>query len=522
MEFRQFCCNRLGKSYRHVGDRVSGISGDLLSVETDRRVPVGRGICSFDGDKYTLYQDSDHRIIEHTFRHGGGVCGADFFCGDRRAAHHANADEDVEADRTHTGIVLVRIGFLFILRFDLARGSGTVRIGGRNGYCHFRGSRGYLHTAVEKGEQNVSTFLRLDKLSVGYDGKTLIHDIELDLKKGQILSLIGPNGSGKSTILKSITKHLSLIAGTVYLDEKDFHKISCRESARKLAVVLTERIHPELMTCRDVVETGRYPYTNSFGKMTPEDDRIVEESLCRVHAQEIASQPFNACSDGQKQRILLARAICQQPQVIVLDEPTSFLDIRYKLELLNTLREMAEDGVTIILSLHEIDLAAKISDYVLCIKGDTIFRSGTPEEIFSREIIEELYDLNSHCYDTDFGSAELARPCGEPKVFVVHNPGDIGMYRALQKRGIAFSAGILWENDADKHVADALAYHTVSERAFKPVSEATYAEAVKEMLSCGRVLVRKTPEGVWNEANRRLLARAKEESVPIFTQTEQL
>ena len=180
-------------------------------------------------------------------------------------------------------------------------------------------------------------------LAVGYNGSILIHDINIQIEKGKILTLIGPNGAGKSTVLKTITKHLASIKGTVSINRNEISQWTPREMAKQVAVVLTDRIRPELMTCAEVVAMGRYPYTNMLGRLTPEDRRIVEESLGRVHALDLAEQDFATLSDGQRQRILLARAICQEPEIIVLDEPTAYLDIRHKIELLDILREMAQE-----------------------------------------------------------------------------------------------------------------------------------------------------------------------------------
>ena len=216
-------------------------------------------------------------------------------------------------------------------------------------------------------------------LSVGYGGKPLIHDVEIRLRRGEILTLIGPNGAGKSTILKTITRHLTPIAGTVYIEGTDASALRAGDMARQLSVVLTERIRPEMMTCYDVVATGRYPYTGRFGALSRRDREIIGQCLDRVHAQDIAQQEFTRVSDGQRQRILLARALCQEPEIIVLDEPTSFLDIRHKIELLNILLEMSrEKHIAVILSLHEIDLAEKIADQVMCVKGGPRWRSRRP------------------------------------------------------------------------------------------------------------------------------------------------
>lgn len=235
-------------------------------------------------------------------------------------------------------------------------------------------------------------YVYTDHMSVGYGGKALIEDINLHIHKGEIMTLIGPNGAGKSTILKSIIKQLSLVGGTVYLDGRAMAGMKDSEVARRLSVLMTERIHPELMTCEDVVATGRYPYTGRLGILSAEDRRIVRESLALVHGEALADRDFSAISDGQRQRILLARALCQEPEVIVLDEPTSFLDIRHKLELLGILKDMVRQRqLAVVMSLHELDLAQKVSDYVVCIHNNAVDRCGPPEEIFTAQYIMELY-----------------------------------------------------------------------------------------------------------------------------------
>lgn len=198
-------------------------------------------------------------------------------------------------------------------------------------------------------------------LTVGYHGVPLIKEVELRLKRGEILTLIGPNGAGKTTILRSIIRQLEPLGGVAYLDGQDVQKMSGRELARKLSVVLTNRVHPEMMTCKDVVATGRYPYTGKFGVLSKEDHQIVEESMRLVHIQELGPRDFSRISDGQKQRVMLARALCQEPELIVLDEPTSFLDIRYKLEFLSILQNLSRTkNLSVLMSLHELDLAGRI------------------------------------------------------------------------------------------------------------------------------------------------------------------
>ena len=253
----------------------------------------------------------------------------------------------------------------------------------------------------------MSGFLETEKLSVGYDGKPLIQDVCLQVQRGKIVTLIGPNGSGKSTILKTIVGQLSKISGTVLLEGAPMERCGQKEIAKRMAILMTERIHPELMTCYDVVSTGRYPYTGALGLLGKEDKRIVEESLELVHGRDMADRPFDAISDGQRQRILLARALCQTPEIIVLDEPTSYLDIRYKLELLTILKTMVrEKNLAVLMSLHELDLAQRVSDTVVCVSGDRIDRMGPPEEIFSNDYISRLYHMEPGKYDPCFDTLE--------------------------------------------------------------------------------------------------------------------
>ena len=362
-------------------------------------------------------------------------------------------------------------------------------------------------------------YFHTQDLSVGYDGRALIHDINIQMEKGKILTLIGPNGAGKSTILKSITRHLAKICGQVYIDRQEIYAWSARELAKRVAVVLTDRIHPELMTCGEVVAMGRYPYTNALGHLTARDREIVAQAMERVHALDLAEQDFTTLSDGQRQRIMLARALCQEPEVLILDEPTAYLDIRHKIELLDILREMAhERGITVIMSLHEIDLATKISDYLLCVKGDTIEAFGPPEDILAEGVIERLYDIQRGSYNLLFGSVELAKPRGEPQVFVVGGGGQgVACYRALQKRQLPFAAGILFDNDVDCQVARELSDHVVTAPAFEPMTEEHYRRAADLLLRCASVIDAGTPVGTLNRMNGRLLALAREKEMPLYS-----
>ena len=353
--------------------------------------------------------------------------------------------------------------------------------------------------------------LDVSSLTVGYNGKPLISDINFSLNKGEILTLIGPNGSGKTTILKSIAKQLSLIAGTVYIDGGDVKKLSGKETAKKMAVVLTEKVNTELTTCFELASAGRYPYTGTLGLLSDKDKKAVYDALERVNALDIADKYVTEISDGQRQRVLLARALCQDPEIIVLDEPTAFLDIRHKTELLGILSNMAKNnGITVVMSLHEIDLAERISDKIVCVKGERITLYGTPAEIFTNENISFLYDIRPGAFNALLGTVELGAPKGEIRCFVIGGNGSgIPFYRFLQRKNVPFAAGILAKNDIDLAVALPLAKKVITSEAFMPISENEKNEAEKIINGVGTVIDCGCAHGEYDRANARLLEYAE-------------
>ena len=368
---------------------------------------------------------------------------------------------------------------------------------------------------VKIEERKESACLMTEHLDVGYQNQALIRDIVLTLKQGKILTLIGPNGVGKSTILKSITRQLALVSGCVYLEGKAMQEYGGQEFARKVAVVMTGRLQSEWMSCYEVVATGRYPYTGRMGILGKEDKEKVEQALALVQAQDLAKQDFTRISDGQRQRIMLARAICQEPEIIVLDEPTSYLDIRHKLELMTLLKDMVvHKQVAVMMSLHELDLAQRISDYVMCVRDNHIDCYGTPEEVFTQDYMEKLYGMTKGSYNARFGCLELEAVRGTPKVFVIGGNGSAaGTYRRLQRKGIPFATGVIPENDLDYPVAKALAAEVITEKAFEPISAEAYGQARKSMEQCEKVICCTDTFGTMNRANEQLLLLAKEKGL---------
>lgn len=359
--------------------------------------------------------------------------------------------------------------------------------------------------------------IKTDKLSTGYGKKIIVDNIDITVRRGEILVLIGPNGSGKSTVLKTISRQLKAISGAVTIDGSDLFKIKESELATRMSILMTKRPNGELMTAWDMVSTGRYPYTDRMGKLRKQDIEAVNRAIAVVELEDIKEELYSQLSDGQKQRVLLARAICQEPDIFILDEPTSFLDIHHKLSLLQILKNMAGSGIAIVMSLHEIDLAQKIADNILCIDSVGKLSYGSWDKIFTDKIISELYGSMKGSYLAEYGSVELERITGEPEVFVIGGGGSgIAMYRKLQRRAIPFAAGILHENDTEYPVAKALASQLVCEEAFMDISRDNYSKALAILSKCKYYICTCEKFGRINEANKQLKQEAEKMGIELW------
>ena len=235
------------------------------------------------------------------------------------------------------------------------------------------------------------TLLSARDLSVGYHGRPLLREICLQVHPGEILTLIGPNGAGKSTILNSLIGQLRLLGGQVSLLGRDIVRLSEREIARSLSVMMTGRAQPDRMTCWEVAAAGRYPYTGRLGILGPGDRAAVRAALERVRALELRDAPFDQISDGQRQRVLLARALCAARKVILLDEPAAGLDPEGRDMILGQIREYhKQTGSTIVLVSHSMEDIAKYADRVLVMNAGRIAMYDATDKVFARapELLE--------------------------------------------------------------------------------------------------------------------------------------
>ncbi len=234
--------------------------------------------------------------------------------------------------------------------------------------------------------------LEVNNVAVQIESRRIVEEISLQVTPGEIVGLIGPNGSGKSTLLRSIYRLLRPVAGYVQLGGDDVWKISARESARRTGVVVQETPSDFEFTVAEVVEMGRTPHKGLLEADNQGDEQIVKEALQRVNLAEFGERSFNTLSGGEKQRVLVARALAQQPKLLVLDEPTNHLDIRYQLEILNLVRSL---GITTLVTLHDLNLAAAYCHRLYLLAAGRIAVAGAPEEVLTPEWVRSVYGVEA-------------------------------------------------------------------------------------------------------------------------------
>lgn len=237
--------------------------------------------------------------------------------------------------------------------------------------------------------------LLLKNLSVGYEGKAVVQDINASLSHGEILLLLGCNGAGKSTVLMTVAGLIPAVGGSAEIDGTPIEMISAKERARRMSVLLPEDNRLKGICCREIVELGRYPYTGYFGKLSPEDEKKVDEVMELTSVSELADKDYGKLSDGQRQRVRLARCLAQEPEILILDEPTVFLDVHYQTEFLALLIRLAkEKDIAVMMSLHDPELAACVADRLLCLKDGKVHSCGSAEELLADGSLRSLYGLD--------------------------------------------------------------------------------------------------------------------------------
>lgn len=238
----------------------------------------------------------------------------------------------------------------------------------------------------------MDSFLKIDHFSCGYPGRFVLEDICFEIKQGDFVGIIGPNGSGKTTLFKGISGELSTIKGKCILNEKSLQKMGLRERAQNLAVV-TQTIEAGNITVEEYVLMGRFPYRRRFQFFETADDlEIAQKYMNQVGVVHLKDKPMNALSGGEQQLAGIARALAQEPQLLLLDEPTSHLDITHQVQILNLIRRLSHDlKLTILMIIHDLNLAGEYCDSLIMMENGTVRKVGAPAEVLNYEDIEAVY-----------------------------------------------------------------------------------------------------------------------------------
>lgn len=284
--------------------------------------------------------------------------------------------------------------------------------------------------------------LNTKNLAVGYKygrrpPRVVAHNIDVSLHRGEFVCLLGPNGAGKSTLIRTLVGMQLPLDGQVCLMGRDIADMSATEVAQVISVVLTDRIGVGIMAVRDLVGLGRYPHTDWIGRFTEEDERVVSWAIRAARAEDLTYRNVAELSDGERQKVMIARALAQQPDLMILDEPTAFLDLPRRAEIMALLQDLAHStGKAILLSTHDLDLALRCADRIYLLPFEGALQTGAPEDLILNGAFEDAFQSDGVRFDADTGAFKLNAQRGHASV-VVSGEGRRAYWttRALERAG---------------------------------------------------------------------------------------
>ncbi|MBD2258227.1 ABC transporter ATP-binding protein [Pseudanabaena sp. FACHB-2040] len=248
-------------------------------------------------------------------------------------------------------------------------------------------------------------------LSLAYDGNTIIQGLDLAIPKRQVTMLVGPNGCGKSTLLRGLARLLKPKGGTVYLDGDAIAHLPTKELAKRLGILPQSPAAPEGLTVRELVAQGRYPHQNWLQQWSREDELTVEAAIATTHLEDFANRPLDTLSGGQRQRAWIAMALAQDTQTLLLDEPTTYLDLAHQIEVLDLLADLnRKQGKTIIIVLHDLNLACRYADHLIALKVGQVYAQGAPAAIMTEALVRQVFGLESKILPDPVAGTPLCIP----------------------------------------------------------------------------------------------------------------
>ncbi len=385
----------------------------------------------------------------------------------------------------------------------------------------------------DMGPQSIASdttpLLDMQGITFGYNRQPLLYDVHFQVRTGEMVGLLGPNGSGKTTLLRLISGVLRPQRGVVMLDGRDTRAWGRREVARRVAVVPQEMHVPFAFSVEELVSLGRTPYARLLGSNTLEDQRIVRAALQAADIEALAGRIFNELSGGERQRVTVAMALAQRPALLLLDEPTSHLDIKYQIELLELVQRLNRDtGVTVIAAMHDLNLAARyFPRLVLFQRG--IVADATPAEVLEPHLLRRVYGINvqvgilrgaEHISILPPGNDVVAddeQRAAQPHVHVMAGGGSGELLmRALADARIPFSAGALNIGDSDHTLALRLAQHVITEQPYAPISPAVLEQVRTRLAQVAIVILCPVPVGPGNLSLLREAVEAAQRGVTVL------
>ncbi len=252
-----------------------------------------------------------------------------------------------------------------------------------------------------------------ENLELGYGNRTVVENLDLQVPPGRITCIVGANACGKSTLLRSMSRLLSPRGGHVLLDGKDVHRLPAKKLARTLGLLPQSPIAPEGIVVADLVGRGRHPHQRVLSRWSREDDAAVADALAATHTTELAERSVDELSGGQRQRVWIAMVLAQQTDLLLLDEPTTFLDVSHQVEALDLLTDLNRDrGTTIVMVLHDLNLAARYADHLVAMADGSIYASGDPSEVLTGETVKAVFGLDSRVISDPVSGKPLVLPVG--------------------------------------------------------------------------------------------------------------
>ena len=356
-------------------------------------------------------------------------------------------------------------------------------------------------TSKFQSEPYQSPLLQVQKLAFGYTSHPLFYDVQMQVEREEMVGLLGPNGSGKTTLLRLLSGVLRPQQGTILLEGRDVMAWGRREVARRIAFVPQELHMPFAFTVEQMVRLGRTPYVNLLGTFTKQDSLAVQQAMVAADITSLGPRIFNELSGGERQRVLVAMALAQQPVLLLLDEPTSHLDIRYQIEILELVQHLnRETGITVIAAMHDLNLAARYFPRLLLFQRGIVADAG-PAEVLEPGLLQRVYGVQvqvgilrgaAHLSVLPPGEEQAPEPPLEkalPKVHVLAGGGSGELLmRALADAQIPFSIGALNIGDSDHALALRLAREVITEQPFTTISPRTL-EKVRHSLEQVAVLI---------------------------------